>query len=233
MLNINQAIIDSRIYYSTLLTTLSKTNNNTIQVIQNQAIRIWMGYLKTTPVNVILAESWKLPFEIQNEFISAKFIIKQIYYGQVINDLIQSNDILPKFRNIIHKYNLKYGIPKQKICIESSQTNLKVSFSNTHNLTTKEKLQYVYNTYTKFKTMDDSIIIFTDGSKTNTNNGIGIFIDQTSEIISLKIKQNLTIKSLEILAILIAVNLTSKYKQKKHSFVYWLEIITSIYFKNT
>lgn len=61
---------------------------------------MYMGYLKTTPVNVILAESYKLPFEIQNEFITAKFIIKQIFYGNALNDYIQLNDILSKFRNI-------------------------------------------------------------------------------------------------------------------------------------
>lgn len=43
MLNISNVLINSRIYYSTVLCDLNKTNMKIIQTIQNQAIRTSMG----------------------------------------------------------------------------------------------------------------------------------------------------------------------------------------------
>lgn len=62
MLNVGNALVNSRIHYSTIPTKLNKQNANTIQILLNKCYRICMGYIKTTPVNVILFETCKLPF---------------------------------------------------------------------------------------------------------------------------------------------------------------------------
>lgn len=98
----------------------------------------------------------------------------------------------------------------ERICTYTSQTNLKVLFSNTQNLTTIDKQQH---TYIKYKTdFKDTLILFTDGSK---NDGIGIYIDHTAETISLKINQNLS-RHFDLIAIIISSNVTSKYEHITH-----------------
>lgn len=66
MLNINNAIINNKNYYGTVLCDLNKGNMKMIQTLQDQAIRICMGYIKCTPNPTILAESCQLPFENQD-----------------------------------------------------------------------------------------------------------------------------------------------------------------------
>lgn len=56
---------------------------------------------------------------------------------------------------------------------------------------------------------------YTDGSKFEDKNEIGIFIEISKEILSLNIEQNMSIKSLEILPILIAINIVAKFKNIK------------------
>lgn len=210
MLQINNALINSRILYNTIVSNISKKNNNIIQVIQNQALRICMGYIKTTPINVILTETCKLPFIIQDELATAKFLTKQIYYDNTLSDKIKTNQLYRKFEKTIDQYDLKKLIPI-KISHTDYKTpeNLKIIYSNVYNLSTAEKLRYVHNIYQELNKIPDTPMIFADGSKTLSKNGLGIYFDRTGETISMEISPRQSIKSLETLAILIALQ-TSK-----------------------
>lgn len=59
------------------------------------------------------------------------------------------------------------------------------------------------------------INIFTDGSKSVNKNGIGIHFKDTDEVFLYKVKYNLSIKTLEIMAIELAIKLATLLKQNK------------------
>lgn len=84
-------------------------------------------------------------------------------------------------------------------------------FLNTKNLANFEKNKLTRKTITENNCkMENNSKVFTDGSKMENKNGVGIYFKKSKEIMSLLINKNLTIKSLETLAILLAVNITSK-----------------------
>lgn len=63
-------------------------------------------------------------------------------------------------------------------------------------------------------------MVFADGTKTLTKNGIGIYIDNSSESVSMEITPRQSIKSLETLAILIALQTTSRTTNNKNIVVF-------------
>lgn len=214
MLNINKALVNSRINYSTLLSNLNKTNIKIVQTIQNNAIRICMGYIKTTPNPTILAESCQLPFEKQDEINTARFLSRQISNNNHIREKLASNTSIKKFQTINDKYNI-INLTPIKSKITPNNTNIKIiKNNNNRNITNNEKKDKINLTIKKYVD-EDYFTIFTDGSKTHTTNGIGIYFKNTGETFSFNVADNLSIKCLEIFAILLAIKLSLKLNKKK------------------
>lgn len=81
-----------------------------------------MGYIKTAPVNVILIETCKLPFLLQDEIATANFLSKQLYYNNTLAALLHKNQTIPKFEDIIRSYDLLNKIPKKRTFSQHHKT---------------------------------------------------------------------------------------------------------------
>lgn len=213
MINIYKATINSRIFYSTVLTKLNKQNLDTIQKIQNQALRICMGYIKTTPITTIIAESCQFCFVDQDEYTTTRFILKQIYLNNFIAKQLVASKALTKFEDLQTKFQLLFVTPHMPE-LPATINNFDFNIKNYTLKTDKEKLvdiRKIIDAYVSQK----YFIIYTDGSKTIEKNGVGMYFHNTKEKIGYKIPQNLTIKSLEMLAIFLGIKFAITMKHLK------------------
>lgn len=217
MITVYKSIFKSRYNYSLPLTPInSKTQNKKIQTMYNKGLRICLGLTNSTPVTAVIAECGELPAHLDNELITLKYICRQLYYNSEIGKQIRSNNTIEKFQQLFNKYESLQQIPKLSK-VDYKLKNLKVysDFSNhkdaNNNYISKEfcELMNKYKHHTR---------IFTDGSKVQNSGGIGIFLDNknlpVSEI-SKCIKENISIKSIEIIAIHLAIQLAVQLKLSK------------------
>lgn len=213
MLNIYNAIINSRIYYGTVLCELNKSNIQKIQTIQNQAIRICMGYIKSTPNSTILAESCQLPFLYQDEINTSRFITRQLYNKSHLFDRLSNSTSINKFQLINEKYNLISLTPEKSKHIPN-KTNIQIIKNKYLNCTNSEKNNKIRQEMQKYFD-EDYFVVFTDGSKSISTNGIGIYFKNNGEIFSYSLNHNVSIKCLEIIAILLAVKFSITLRNRK------------------
>ena len=78
-----------------LISPSSKDNLYKLDKIQYQAIRILTGCMKSTPINVLLAETSEMPLELRRKWLSCKFILRNIIVkdNPLIKDIISLKDI--------------------------------------------------------------------------------------------------------------------------------------------
>lgn len=77
MLRLYKALIRSRIEYGGfLLHPLSTKNLKKITVIQNRAIRLAMGYRKSTPINIMLAEAKEPPISFRFQYLCINYLAR-------------------------------------------------------------------------------------------------------------------------------------------------------------
>ncbi|XP_072377391.1 uncharacterized protein [Diabrotica undecimpunctata] len=65
-------------YGSQLYGTAADTHLNKIEIQQNKCLRVCLGYLKSTPINIIQAEAVEPPLKLRRQLLSRKFMIKTI-----------------------------------------------------------------------------------------------------------------------------------------------------------
>lgn len=203
-----------------MLCNLNKTNIKIIQTVQNNAIRICMGYIKSTPIPTLLAESCQLPFESQDEINTVRFLLRQIFNRSHIQERLTNSTSIEKFQHINSKFNL-INLTPTKSKILPNNSNIKIinnKFTNLSNIEKKIEINEIIRRYEN----ENYFIIFTDGSKSDAVNGIGIYFKKSKEIFSFKSDYSLSIKCLEIFAILLAIKFSIKLNLKKNRYIYRL-----------
>ncbi|XP_072395167.1 uncharacterized protein [Diabrotica undecimpunctata] len=65
-------------YGSQLYGTAADTHLNKIEIQQNKCLRVCLGYLKSTPINIMQAEAVEPPLKLRRQLLSRKFVIKTI-----------------------------------------------------------------------------------------------------------------------------------------------------------
>lgn len=211
MLSISNAVINSKLYYCTLLTNISDRNIEIIQKIQNQALRVCMGYIKSTPIETMLAESCTLPFYLLHEFNVAKYIIRQIQNDNI--QLILDTNI-KHLKNIYTKYIKLFELIPKNISNTDKINNLKI-ITNKYNYYNNNVIRNILNKNIEGNIGNGFFAIFTDGSKSKDKNGIGIHFGNTGEQFSYRLDIAVSIKTLEIMAIEIAIKLALLMKKEK------------------
>lgn len=141
-----------------------------------------MGYLKSTPNPTILAESCQLPFQYQDEINTARFVTTQLYNNTYLLDRLSSATSLSKFQSINEKFNL-INLTPEKSNNSPNKTNIKIIKNKYINCTTPERNNKIKQIIQKYLD-EDYFIVFTDGSKSTSNNGIGIYFKNSGEIFS-------------------------------------------------
>lgn len=170
MLNFYKSTINSIINYYTLRAKPKKKNSDLVQRVQNHGIRFAMGYIISTPISTIFAESCLLPFEFQDVFFSVKFILKQLYLHSDISAESYKTFFINKFCDNISltpKFNFNpyhYSIKNMKIIIKT--------FYNEDSIEKRIKSYECINEYID----SDFFIIFCDGCKSSSSNCIVVEI---------------------------------------------------------
>lgn len=92
LLMIYNALVKSRIEYGGfLISPCTESNMSKLRKIQNSGLRMCMGYRKSTPINVILAESKVISLECRFEMLAYTFLIKNLSINN--NALIDNLEI--------------------------------------------------------------------------------------------------------------------------------------------
>lgn len=103
LLNLYKAISRVHLDYCSMIYGGSKTTINKMNSIHYQGIRTAMGYMRSTPINIILAESGETTLEKRRELLASKYILKNL---QVKNNIII--DQINKLNSHQHFWNKKY-----------------------------------------------------------------------------------------------------------------------------
>lgn len=198
-LNIFKATVKSKLDYSSIIThNSSKRNLQTTQVIQNLALRKVLGLTKTTPVLSIASISGIKPRYFQNHQKLLKYFIKRIYIdvdfkleGTIYEEFREMYPIIqkcPKF----YKFTLQ-DIPNIKLDATAVSKDKNIS-----KWKAREIIEVKYKDH--FKIYTDGSILTQEGKR-----GIGIFYDNSEEENQIQIKEKISIKGTEIIAIWIAI----------------------------
>lgn len=126
-----------------------------------------MGYIKSTPVMTMLAESCTLPIKLQIEFISSKFITRLLYFG---NKYIIEYNHLNNFKLILEK-NHNFELIPTLNKFKKIPSNLKLYTTNFNHLT-KTEIKNLVDSKKQYYVSQNYFTIFTDGSKQTDKCGI-------------------------------------------------------------
>lgn len=232
MLTIYRSLIRPLFDYSSTIMVLNKTRRKELETIQNQAIRVALGVMRSTPLNALMVEACEPPFNIRTKLLCSKFIIKQLatYNNPIIQD-IQTLDAL--YRINYKSNNLSELVVQYRKLIEynkfiekspglpcystqywpqmlSKHVHLNIGLSKPNdispdhaNIELNRILCKKYPEYT---------YIYTDASKfqTNSSAGFGIYIPSLNLNASHKIPEWVQIMTAEMKAILHSIKLAQE-----------------------
>lgn len=192
MLKLYKALIRSRIEYGAFLFNLTTSQQNILDKIQYQAVRLSMGYRQSTPTNVMLAESKEIPLEIRFKYLCKNYLCK------ILNN--DEHPVTKSIQNLFDIYEHPTRIQKDKnpMIIECFQSIEKIKhYIDYENVPVKFRFEYSNYFYEpivsfdegkliqKTKKADDmfntlfgdklknTIAYFTDGSKSQDKSFVG------------------------------------------------------------
>ncbi|XP_026687835.1 uncharacterized protein LOC113472334 [Diaphorina citri] len=224
LMNVYKAVVRSHFdYCGMIISTANQSRINQIHVLQYRALRVVLGFFKTTPCQIINFETTEMPFQLRLEATTAKYYINRKQYTQLplhqhLEDLriyLRSGYWRRKKKpilSIIHTrlrrtQDLKTypRIPYFEYELEQTLGRIKCdsnSFSKTQMGLFPEFMRY----------MDEAkvdVVIYTDGS-VNREQGIssfGIFNELTQETSGYKINLITSSWNVELLAMLEALKM--------------------------
>ncbi|XP_058811030.1 uncharacterized protein LOC131675918 [Topomyia yanbarensis] len=227
LIKVGNAIIRSRMEYgASVFGNAAPANIGILQTLQNSYVRYAMGYLRTTPVNVLLADSGQLPMRQRIEALTKKELIRSIFFktpnqkficstlsreisnGSYFTQVAEKHvDLLyqvhPAEKNNQWRRRMQYfgmidiGKIVHRSLGEGQYKKGNVS-SDVWNKLFKETMENDYKGYNR---------IFTDASKNSFGVAIAVYDEKDGEVLTEKINGNFTITNAEILAIQHAVEM--------------------------
>lgn len=220
-LNIYKATTKSQINFAQVITNHERKNiNKMTQAIRNKSLRVCTGTTKSTPIIALLAETGELPSDLENKVTTLIYMAKQIHKRTEIGERILNQKSLEKFNKLINNYSFMDYIAPMELDEIEKPTNITISstFGNV-----SKKSSSAFEIGFEFKKIvsqyQNWIKIYTDASKSSRGQGIGVFIvndhTKTTERIAIKVHENLTIKTLEMIAIKEAVLIITKNHWEK------------------
>lgn len=219
-LNVYKATTKATINFAQVITDNKKKNlNKIIQTVENQSLRVCTGVTRSTPIVALLAESGEMPSNLNNLYYTMRYMASQIHKRNPLGERIFAKTSLYKFNEVMDNYQfMSYIAPKQivqnhlppNLTIKPSLLNIKKNVtSNTEILTIFNEIISNYDDWTK---------IYTDASKSLLGQGIGIYIKNVNHQIlesSIRIEQDLSIKTLEAIAVKEAILIAQENQWSK------------------
>lgn len=225
-LKINQAIVRSQIDYGiTVYGDVAKSNLQKLNSTLNAGIRTSLRLVKSTPINVLYAESGEIPIKERAVLLAKKETIKIFAHNKPTTDTLSKFieiDELPKHHSFLEKitYENNYLIAQTNSSLIDTETRRKINTLSKFKIETHIP-NIVKNNMNEFairaianehitRNFRTHIKIFTDGSKTTNSCGIGIWIDE-EDTISCKVNAELSITNVELTAISTAIDLINNH----------------------
>lgn len=219
------SLIRSRLDYASFIySNSSKTHLLKLDRLQNQAMRVVGGFIKSTPIHVMEAELHLQPLEVRRYYLAGKFCLKALSFSNgpvisVIKELFTVKDsqywrrkktpLLITLHDLLKDIRIHASVQLNMFSLNTWVTNI-----NLQNIIkfidplTKAKRDY--NTVELKRICNDTLSnyanfyrIYTDGSKEINSCSIGAaFFDDINHInIKLKINCNVSIMHAELIAI--------------------------------
>lgn len=233
IIKIGNAIIRSRMEYGcTIYGNAAKTNLSKLQTLQNSYIRIAMNYLRSTPIQIILADSGQIPMCLRFEALAKRELVRSVYFRTPLLKFISSSldkeipngsyitEIADKHADLVYLVH-----PSDKNRAREMYLSAGVEFEHIvrpelgGKSDKKEKInpavwravcaEELNNRYKYF------VKIYTDASKTSTGTAIAVYDQQDEEILAEKINDNSCISNAELLGLLKALEMIKRKKYKK------------------
>lgn len=194
-----------KLNYYTGLIPLNKNQITKIQTQINKAIRLCMGYVKSTPIRAIMAETAITPFETYKKIQDSKYLVKAINKGNIKIQELEKTLIEKNLKDIKTKDIGKNKYMYERIVNIEINDNIK-GYEHTKKTSNKITLNQLAKEALKNFNTNKHFIIFTDASKKKEEAGIGIYFENLNTIYRENISQELSIKNFEIYAVFIYSN---------------------------
>lgn len=235
VMKIGNAIVRSRLDYgATVYGSAAETNLRKIQVVQNAAIRAAMGYLKTTPVHVMISETGQVSMAVRRKALTKREMIKSVFHQDPLARFIQKTldtdesngsflsttawenaDIVaqtyPKDKSMAELLRRRRfgGIDLHQVIkakLEGMDQRKEDMAAEQWRAVVAELTNNKYREYTK---------IYTDGSKIAEGTALAFYDERKDLSQGGKVNNNTTITNAELMAIKEAVDWSSKQKYDK------------------
>lgn len=217
MIKIGNAIVRSKIEYgATVYGGAAKTHIQKLDTIQNAYLRTAGRYIKTTPINVILADTGQKPMNLRIEELTLKESIRFKYFndpnfrftGKALDEDKDNGTWITKttieYIEVLHQLQCQDKQMIQKMR-KYEQRGIRVETEIDRNLGKKDNTAaHVWKTRTidllrtKYKNHKH---IYTDASKTKEGVAIAVVDLEEKRIIDETINNNFCITNAELLAI--------------------------------
>lgn len=219
-------------YGSIFYGSAANTHLRKIEQIKNRCLRICTGYLPSTPITAMEAETREPPLQLRRKYVADKFLLK-LYSKE--------SDIISKINQLaIYCYTSKYWNNKKipllvesytyisryseeiyrsetltnfAINYENYQEQVKTSFLRDYTNISQSHRNILFHEDIEEKWKDHEYI-FTDGSKINSNIGCAVIYPTQNIILKYKLPENSSVFSAELLAIKEAFSLCAVSKKK-------------------
>lgn len=199
----------------------SRTILKKVDIVHNKCLRLSLGLLRSTPIDVIYAECCEKPLEMRRRILSEKFILRQYEKGTKLYDIIHNISILTlteqywtqkksppvvdaylntkEITKIINKTEIN-PVLKLTNFLQSKHTIRTLNLNN-YNETPTHLRNRIFQEDLRAK-WPNYVDIYTDGSKKNDRVGAGIYIPSIEMSQSYRLPAEATIFTAELFAIL-------------------------------
>lgn len=213
----------------------SKTLLQKLESIHNKCIRLCLGYLRSTPIDVLLAESTEIPFKLRIKLLADRFVFKSYEQNRenVYNKIHELTTTVLTSQFWIHKPNPPLCDSYERINYKCKELNSNqqnpglalVSFFQSdivipivkipdyanlpkelRNAAFKNDIKEKYPNY---------IEVFTDGSKLESKTGAAFFIPQLDVRKLIKVNSYASVYTAEQIAIIEALRFINTRQEEK------------------
>lgn len=215
LINVHNALIKSRSTFAApCINNNNKNNIKKLQILHNSSLRLCLGMTRSTPITAILGEAAEWPIEYILKMCSIKFMAKHLQRNSQIGMDIRNRNSTSYINEIYDEFPILEEIAIINNCDILNQENLIINcdiLNYNSKLFILEKKSLALDTINSYK---NTFHVYTDGSKNYNIVGLGIYFEETGEIIHKEYNRNITIKTTELIAIYLAIKLSIVMKKK-------------------
>lgn len=209
ILRIGDALIRSKLEYgASIYGKAAKTNLSKLETTLSAYVRSAMRYLKSTPVNTMLAESGRMPMTIRAEWLTLREAIRMKYHEDPNKHFTTNSSYLTDVTNLHNDVLHQTGSRGPDSQREISEWILRRQDIRTQVGQLKEKKENINRNILRAQVLEmletkykDHYKIYTDASKTTAGTAIAFVDVQKGIQVARKINENYSIMNAELLAI--------------------------------